>query len=958
MPSTTQPSSAARSFPTIKKVKTFITQGPGSGGDYHNVHGGHWLIDSKISTPMSQYEQYRKSRTSWGINVLGSFCVELEATDGSKGFATGFGGPPACWLVAEHFERFLIGQDPRDTNHLFEQMYRASMFYGRKGLPVAVISVIDLALWDLLGKIRNEPVYKMIGGATRERLNFYCTGPEPVAAKEMGFFGAKVPLPYGPGEGVEGLKKNVEFLTKHRESVGPDFPIMVDCYMSLNVPYTIEVVKATEHLNLNWWEECLSPDDTEGFEQIKRAHPRMKFTTGEHEFSRYGFRKLIEGRNLDILQPDVMWVGGLTELLKISAMASAYDIPVVPHASGPYSYHFVVSQANSPFQEYLANSPDGKSVLPVFGNLFLNEPIPNKGYLDVSQLDLPGFGLELNPNAGLIDATRILNPAPVKALKPAEEKQPEQSAETNGADVNGQLPRHTQMEAVKDTINTALEALHITGSKQGVAAKEPSEEQLNDLKSKYEKAGQEQVFSFYDKLSTAEKAGLFEQLSNFNPEYINEITERALHPAKSESESTETKLEPLPENATSSVLDSSQDNLDKWYNSGLDLIAENKVAVVLMAGGQGTRLGSSAPKGCFDIGLPSKKSLFQLQAERIAKVERLAAKKHGKESVTVPWYVMTSGPTRGPTAKYFEENNYFGLKKENVVIFEQGVLPCISNEGKILLESKSKVAVAPDGNGGLYQALIQSGVVQDMGKRGIQHIHAYCVDNCLVKVADPVFIGFSASKSVDIATKVVRKRNAKESVGLILQKNGKPDVVEYSEISTEDAEAKDSKDSELLKFRAANIVNHYYSFSFLESIPEWAKKLPHHVARKKIPFVNTETGETVKPEKPNGIKLEQFVFDCFPFLTLEKFACMEVKREDEFSPLKNARGTGEDDPDTSKQDILVQGKKWVQAAGATVVSEDLKDGIEVSPLISYGGEGLEFLKNRTIKAPAVIESED
>jgi UDP-N-acetylglucosamine/UDP-N-acetylgalactosamine diphosphorylase len=243
--------------------------------------------------------------------------------------------------------------------------------------------------------------------------------------------------------------------------------------------------------------------------------------------------------------------------------------------------------------------------------------------------------------------------------------------------------------------------------------------------------------------------------------------------------------------------------------------------------------------------------------------------------------------------------------------------------------------VAPDGNGGIYQALINSGVVQDMGKRGIQHIHAYCVDNCLVKVADPIFIGFSASKNVDIATKVVRKRNAKESVGLILQKNGKPDVVEYSEIDDETAEAKDSKNPELLKFRAANIVNHYYSYKFLESIPEWAKKLPHHVARKKIPYVNTETGETVKPEKPNGIKLEQFVFDCFPFLSLDQFACMEVKREDEFSPLKNARGTGEDDPDTSRLDIMTQGKKWVQAAGATVVSEDPKAGIEVSPLISY-----------------------
>ncbi|KAI9699505.1 MAG: hypothetical protein M1820_007136 [Bogoriella megaspora] len=421
------PSESVQHFPKIKAIKTFLIQGVGSGGDYHNVEGGHWLIDSKISTPMSQYERYRKSRTSWGINVLGSFCVEVQASDGIKGFATGFGGPPACWLVKEHFERFLIGADPRDTNHLFEQMYRASMFYGRKGLPVAVISVIDLAIWDLLGKIRHEPVYKMIGGATRERLDFYCTGPEPAAAKAMGFFGGKVPLPYGPGEGAEGMQRNVDFLRKHRESVGPDFPLMVDCYMSLNVPYTIELVKRCQDLNVNWFEECLSPDDIDGFELIKRAHPRTKFTTGEHEYSRYGFRKLIEGRNLDILQPDVMWVGGITELLKISAMASAYDIPVVPHASGPYSYHFVVSQANSPFQEYLANSPDGKSVLPVFGNLFTNEPIPEKGFLDVSILDKPGFGLELNPSVPLIDATNVLNPAPEKPLPLSHEPQHDKS---------------------------------------------------------------------------------------------------------------------------------------------------------------------------------------------------------------------------------------------------------------------------------------------------------------------------------------------------------------------------------------------------------------------------------------------------------------------------------------------------------------------------------------------------
>lgn len=318
---------------------------------------------------------------------------------------------------------------------------------------------------------------------------------------------------------------------------------------------------------------------------------------------------------------------------------------------------------------------------------------------------------------------------------------------------------------------------------------------------------------------------------------------------------------------------------------------------------------------------------------------------------------MTSGPTRKPTQQFFEEKKYFGLNRNNVVFFEQGVLPCISMEGKILLESKTKIAVAPDGNGGLYNGLINAGIVRDMEKRGVKHVHAYCVDNCLVRVADPTFIGFSAEKQVSIATKVVRKRNAKESVGLILQKNGKPDVVEYSEIDNETAEAKDSKDSNLLKFRAANIVNHYYSFEFLDSIPQWSHKLPHHIAKKKIPTVD-EKGNAVKPEKPNGIKMEQFVFDCFPFLEMNKFACMEVKREDEFSPLKNAKGTGEDDQDTSRKDILLQGKRFLEEAGAVVVSEKQGEGVEVSPLISYSGEGLEFLKGREIKAPAVIEKED
>ncbi|KAI9825037.1 MAG: UDP-N-acetylglucosamine pyrophosphorylase [Phylliscum demangeonii] len=484
----------------------------------------------------------------------------------------------------------------------------------------------------------------------------------------------------------------------------------------------------------------------------------------------------------------------------------------------------------------------------------------------------------------------------------------------------------------KDMDRTRAERDHDDG--------QPSGEEFEALRKKYAEAHQDHVFTFWESLGRSERGALYDQLSRIDPDRINEIVKESLNPPAAKEDAAGTAdLEPLPESSTASVVDSDdEEDIEEWKLGGLELIAKNKVAVVLMAGGQGTRLGSSAPKGCFDIGLRSHKSLFQLQAERILKVQELAQEIHPKKTVVVPWYIMTSGPTRDLTEKFFKKHKYFGLKKENVVFFEQGVLPCVDNDGKILLESKSKVAVAPDGNGGLYKALVTSAVIGDMGKRGIQHVHAYCVDNCLVRVADPVFVGFAASKNVDIATKVVRKRNANESVGLIVLKNGRPDVVEYSEIDKATAEAMDSRQPDVLKFRAANIVNHYYSYRFLESIPEWADRLPFHVARKKIPHVSLESGNAVKPKTPNGIKLEQFVFDVFPRLALQQFACLEVKREDEFSPLKNAKGTGEDDPDTSRADVLRQGLRFFEAAGGEMAGEGENedfDELEVSPLVSY-----------------------
>ncbi|WWC60753.1 uncharacterized protein I303_103329 [Kwoniella dejecticola CBS 10117] len=415
-----------KEWPTIAKLETFIPSAQGSGGDYHRQKGGHWIIQGDISCPMHKYPDWRESRAKWGIGVLGSLFVKVTATDGTVGYATGFGGPPACWLIEEHFSRFVVGADPRDTNAIWDQMFRASIFYGRKGLPMAAISAVDLAIWDLLGKIRGEPIYKMIGGRTKKEIPLYLTGPQSASAKKLGFWGSKVALPHGPPDGVEGIRKNVAFLKAKKDEVGPDYPLMVDCWMSLDVPYTLQLVKATEDagVKIHWWEEVLHPDDFDGHRTLKKAFPHILFTTGEHEYSKYGFRKLIEDRSIDILQPDVMWLGGLTELIKVAAMAAAYDIPVVPHGSGPYSFHAIMSFPNSDFCEYIANSPDGHTVLPSFGDLFTNEVLPHNGKVNLT--DEPGFGLTLNPNAQLVPYSDFFKPT--KGIGYASEK-PEEVAQ-------------------------------------------------------------------------------------------------------------------------------------------------------------------------------------------------------------------------------------------------------------------------------------------------------------------------------------------------------------------------------------------------------------------------------------------------------------------------------------------------------------------------------------------------
>ena len=372
----------------------------GGGGDYHDQEAGHW-IDQHIATPMAKYPAYRNSRQSFGLNVLGTLVVEIEADNGVAGFAVSTGGEPGAWIVERHLARFLEGAYVTDLELLWDQMYLSTLFYGRKGLVVNVISCIDLALWDLLGKLRQEPVYHLLGGAVREELIFYATGARPDLAQTMGFIGGKMPLLHGPAEGEEGLKKNLELLAQTRARTSADFWLMYDCWMSLNLNYAVRLAHGAAAAGLKWIEEALPPDDYWGYAELRRqAPPSMLVTTGEHEATRWGFRMLLEMGCADIIQPDVNWCGGITELIKISALADARGVLVVPHGSSVYSYHFVITRHNSPFAEFLMMAPKADRVIPMFSPLLLDEPVPQNGRMKLP--DTPGFGVRLNPECKLV----------------------------------------------------------------------------------------------------------------------------------------------------------------------------------------------------------------------------------------------------------------------------------------------------------------------------------------------------------------------------------------------------------------------------------------------------------------------------------------------------------------------------------------------------------------------------
>uniref|UniRef100_F1KWR9 UDP-N-acetylglucosamine diphosphorylase n=1 Tax=Ascaris suum TaxID=6253 RepID=F1KWR9_ASCSU len=389
--------------------------------------------------------------------------------------------------------------------------------------------------------------------------------------------------------------------------------------------------------------------------------------------------------------------------------------------------------------------------------------------------------------------------------------------------------------------------------------------------------------------------------------------------------------------------------LSAYWHKGLEAIADGKVGVIVLAGGQATRLGASLPKGTLSLnleGFSHPDSLLAIQAARIARLQRLASTAFPDSKPMIQWLVMTSKATEKDTVEHLKKIvPECDLDENQLTIFSQNDFPCFNMDGNLILSTKSSIATSPDGNGGLYAALAP--YLGRLRARGVQYLHVYCVDNILCRVADPHFLGFCIDKGADCAAKAVEKVEPHEAVGVICLESGKARVVEYSEISKELAEKRD--ESGRLMLRAGNIANHFFTIDFLDHVCKVENRLCFHRAIKKIPFVG-DNGEMVKPEQPNGVKLEQFVFDVFQYSN--NFYVWEVRREEEFSPLKNAEIVGKECMSTCRRDLSRENRRWLECVGAIIEGDGL---VFIHPSVSYAGEGLGDYSGVHISTPIVLQ---
>ncbi len=458
----------------------------------------------------------------------------------------------------------------------------------------------------------------------------------------------------------------------------------------------------------------------------------------------------------------------------------------------------------------------------------------------------------------------------------------------------------------------------------------------------FRRANQGQVFAFFDQLSPEQQKQLLAEAAEIDLAEVDRLTKTLL--AKNAAAGVDlTDLTPAPyEKRPEHGGDAAA--WAKAKAAGEDALRAGRVAAFTVAGGQGTRLGYDGPKGTFPVTPLQHKTLFQVFAEKI----RAAGTRYGKP---LHWFVMTSHANHAATEAFFAEHRFFGLERARVHFFRQGRMPAVTFDGKIMLEAKGSLALSPDGHGGSLRALDRSGALDLMKREGIDTLSYFQVDNPLVRAIDPAFVGWHVLRRSEMSSKMVPKAYAAEKVGHFCTQRGKTIVVEYSDLPM--AMQQETDASGQLRYLAGSIAIHILDRDFVKRMAAGGEgvALPFHRADKKIPTIDA-SGNPVKPEKPNGVKFEMFVFDALPFAANP--VVIETRRENDFSPVKNAEGV--DSPKTARDDQVRQFARWLQANGAAVATDATglpKEAIEVSPLFGYDEDSFADAWRKLPAKPAV-----
>jgi len=417
------------------------------------------------------------------------------------------------------------------------------------------------------------------------------------------------------------------------------------------------------------------------------------------------------------------------------------------------------------------------------------------------------------------------------------------------------------------------------------------------LRARFAKYGQEHVFAWWDQLGSEERARLLAQAARIDLAALARAQRqlaRGCEPAPRKLAPIE--VERLPGRGGDAGRAAAAER------RGEALLRAGRVAALVVAGGQGSRLGFDGPKGAYPIGPVTRRSLFEIQAQKLRNLRR-------RYAVPLPWCVMTSPATDGATRDFFRASDWFGIPEQDVLFFCQGMLPSMDFEGRLLLEARGRIFENPDGHGGSLTALRASGVLEELERRGVDTIFYYQVDNPLVRICDPVYLGFHDAAHAEVSCKVVRKADPEEKVGVVVRFDGRVGVVEYTELDHSARHLRDA-DGELV-YWAGNVAIHVFAAAFVRRVAANAEELlPFHASDKKIPHIDS-AGRAVTPGQPNGRKLERFVFDALA--AADRISVVEAERSAEFSPVKNAEGA--DSPDTARRDLNASYRNWLAAGG-------------------------------------------